>query len=346
MFSNDSDPFSKSNYNQFLQVYDFLLKLGIKPAIQTRGGDNARGFIESLDKTLVYISATTDNERIRKEAEPSATCLEDRKDLILAAKQAGHAVVVGINPFVDEFWADPYGFADWLIDNQVNRVWFGTLHISPMQRKNIKPAKLKRFSDVITEAGKRGKRESDVSTENFCRYMDEIGINVFEHGQSSKGYFWQEYFDIGGAWMPTTDEFLSRLHDISGDMPVAFDFDAFNDWANRVIPDHEASAFKDYLVSFGRTIRSGGEKGLAYSFRDVHEYYWRVNEFATPLRSDFVGTLYDRGNDFIYTDRSGRDILVYDPDKSRENLIDISDCSLVLLNKEVQLWHQQGTEAA
>ena len=344
MLSNDSDPFAKSNHVQFAEVKNALESVGVQLSLQTRGGEKAEETLLSLKPTLVYISFTSDNESLIKQAEGGAPTFASRKALALAAKSAGHHVVIGMNPYQPEWWNDPYAFIDWLVEHGFGHVWFGTMHISHKQAINIKPAKAQQFAEVIKNAAKRNARPDDIAVNHVRQSLEQVGINVFEHGRSTGKYFWKPYFDLGGAWMPTTDEFFSRLDDVAEGNPLAVSFDVFHQWANQVLPTHESSQFKDYLVSFGRAIRSSGEKGHAYSFSDVHEYYWRITDYPTPLRSDYLGYL--SLDNTILTDDQGRDVYVYDPCAGSEALFEPSQVDMRLFYNEVSLWHQPDTVAA
>lgn len=335
MLSNDSDPFAKSNDIQFFEVKNALDGIGVQMALQTRGGEKAESTILQMKPTLIYISFTSDNEAIIKQAEGGSPSFESRKQLALAAKSAGHHVVIGMNPYQPEWWDDPYDFIEWLSANGLNYVWFGTMHISHKQAVNIKPAKANQFADVIKNAAKRGARPDDVAVNHVRQSLMHAGINVFEHGRSSGKYFWKPYFDLGAAWMPTTDEFFSKLDDLAEGNPLAVTFDNYHQWANQVLPTHQSSQFKDYLVSFGRAIRSNDEKGHAYSFKDVHEYYWRITEYPTPLRSDYLGYL--TSEDAILLDDQDKEILVYDPCCGSDELFDTSQVDLRLALNEVTI---------
>ncbi|MCL2872414.1 MAG: radical SAM protein [Betaproteobacteria bacterium] len=312
--SNDSDPFAKSNSDQMRSILDNFWNQGIPVTFQTRGGEGALETLErSPFKTMVYISFTNDNETIRREAEPNAPSFEQRKALALAAKTLGHHVVIGLNPYVPSWWNDFDGFARWMADNKLLHVWAGHIHISHLQAAQLSPKTKAEFAEVVELAGK--KKRDTAEFDRAMSVLDQHGVNVFEHMLSSRGHFWQPYFDLGFPFFPTMDWFFSALLERgkeTGEKRIAFDFEFFNQEMNPH-PDFEMSEMKDYLMPFGRSIRNEGLSAKARTFREVIEWYWQIDKYPTPLRSKriFIAMQPDEENT-RWVDESGRPILGYE----------------------------------
>lgn len=323
--SNDSDPFAKSNEQQFQSTFDALADLGVRIVFQTRGGDLAEKTLRRSKPTMVYLSFTSDQAATLKAGEPGAPSFDERKALALAAKDAGHHVVIGLNPFYAPWWDDIYGFIDWLEDHGFRHVWFGELHMTYQQQANVRGKAVVQFAAAIEHARKKAK--ADPAAAMVRRALQGADINVFSGAVSTCGGFWDAYFALGFPFFPTLDWFFGKLREHG--KKVAFDFELF-DQAMNPHPELRSSAFKEYLSGIGRSLRNVGFDQKANSFRDVHELLWRIDAFPTKLRHDdiFIAT----HGDSLAEDDSGRLVLVYapgidDPDLGR---IDIEACDTFL----------------
>lgn len=97
--SNDSDPFAASNWQQNEAMMHAMLDAGLRFTFQTRGGKGAFEMLQQHPPTMVYISFTTDQPETGKRAEPGAPSHRQRMELAQHAKNCGHFVIAGINPF-------------------------------------------------------------------------------------------------------------------------------------------------------------------------------------------------------------------------------------------------------
>jgi len=319
--SNDSDPFAKSNEQQFASTFDALNDLGMRIVFQTRGGDLAERTMARSKPTMVYITFSSDQPGTLKASEPGAPNFEARKALALSAKAMGHHVVIGLNPFYAPWWDDAFGFADWLAEHGFTHVWFGELHLNHQQIKEIRGKAVVQFASVIEYASKRAK--GDKAGAMMRKALGANGINVFSGATSDQGGFWDAYFDLGFPFFPTLDWFFTKLRE-DGDR-VAFDFALF-DQAMNPHPEWGSSGFKDYLVGICRSLRNVGYPDKANSYTQVHETLWRIDAFPTKLRHDDIFLATEGGK--LAEDDSGRLVLVYapgidDPDLGR---IELSEC--------------------
>lgn len=325
MVSNDSDPFAKSNFEQFSSIFDAFSDIGTRFVFQTRGGNKAKSTLARSKPTMVYISFTSDDNDIISRAETGATSFDERKELALFAKSCGHHVVIGLNPYVPEWWKDIDGFVRWLADNGFGHVWYGEMHISHIQRPKIKSRPAQEFIDVINVACKKKKDETPY--QYLLGELDKANINVYDAVIGTKGDFWQPYFELGFPFFPTLDGFFSHLREFGE--TVAFSFEYFDEQMN-VAPDWECSEFGGYLASIGRSLRNVGYPSTASTMQEVHETLWRITDFPTRLRHDDLFLLSD--GESVLTDDKGKHILVYrqgisDPNKL---LMDVGDIDIYL----------------
>ena len=323
--ANDSDPFAKSNDAQFQSIFDAYTDVGVRFVFQTRGGRLAQRTLERSKPTTVYISFTSDRPEHLASAEPGAPTFEERKALALAAKAAGHHVIVGMNPFYPPWWDDADGFVRWMVDHGLRHVWFGELHLHYRQIANIRGRAALEHAVAIEYAGKR--KRSDAAVETMRGVISEAGVNLFMGSVSEMGGFWDEHFARGFPFFPTLDWFFTKLRE-HGSI-VAFDFALFEQAMN-AHPELQSSAFKEYLVGIGRSMRNIGMDQRANSFRDVHETLWKIDKFPTLLRHDDIFVAVDDGA--LACDEDDRLILVYAPGRTdpEEARIDLSECDAIL----------------
>lgn len=327
MVSNDSDPFAKSNFEQFASIFDVFTDIGTRFVFQTRGGNKAKNVLSRSKPTCVYISFTSDDNNIISRAEVGAPDFDQRKDLALFAKQYGHHVIIGINPYVADWWRDIDGFVTWLKDNGFGHVWLGEMHINHMQKPKIKSRPAKEFANIIEMACKKKKDQADY--EYLLEQLKQADINVYDAISSTKGDFWQPYFDLNFPFFPTLDSFFTELRQHG--RTVAFNFDFFDEYAN-VVPDWEGSEFSGYLASIGRSLRNIGYPSNANNFKQVHETLWRIVDFPTRLRHDDLFLVTDDGS--LILDEKGRHILVYRQGIDDPTLgnIDVDDIDVYLVS--------------
>ena len=311
--SNTADPFARSNRDHFLQCHDLLRSFGVPMTYQTRGGGNSMEHLMAEPPTMVYISITSDNNDLLRRNEPGAPCFEERVELARACRDHGHHVVIGLNPYVPFWWNDAYGFIDRLKAMDLRHVWTGHLHLTSEQVGSMTATCRSNHALEIDYATKRNKPDQESLIDPFLQYATDRGVNVFSYSTSMLGNFWEPYFKLfPDHWMPTLEGLLDALFDKGGGSPVAFTFDWFDSWAN-VAPELRSSAFKEYLNSFGRSVRNHGEKANADSFRMVHDFYWRIVDFHTPLDcDDFCIAVGEEDGEERTADEGGKDVLIYD----------------------------------
>lgn len=312
LMSNDSDPFAVSCNEAFRQTHQAFTDLGIRMTYQTKGGPGALEFFQQEPPTMVYISITSDQPETVKALEPGAPSFTERLELALACKAAGHHVVIGLNPYFRVWWDDIHGFLDQLAAAGIKHIWMGALHLSPMQCANI-PQRYKAEYNWLIEYGRARNKPDEAEHDALKRYMQEIGINCFYGISSTMGHFWDAYFELGFPFMPTIEGFIDHLAEQDSGGPVAFSLDYFDTWAN-IAPQHQSAQFKEYLNSFGRTVRSNGEVANARTLREVHEFFWRILDYPTPLRhNDMCIAVSEDAGELVVETHNGNDLMVWSP---------------------------------
>ena len=316
--SNDSDPFAKSNEHQFASVFDALTDAGVALTFQTRGGERAIETLERSRKTMVYVSLTTDDEALLKRNEPGAPSHASRMDLIRAAKAMGHHVVVGLNPFVAEWWIDRASVIAQLHDAGVRHAWIGGIHLNYMQIRNMSP-KFVAGNKKIIEIAQARKPQVDVDI--IKAELAEAGINPFYITDSHFGGFWDDYFALGFPRFPTLDDLFTRLRKMDSTPVICFD----EVLKYMTVPGvNDCSETKGYLQPIGRSIRNAGLSANAKNMREVLGFLWNISKYPSRLRHPYFCLASD--GDGVAVDDNDRTMLVFTEDQSVDR-VPFDDCT-------------------
>ena len=309
--SNTTDPFAASNADGFKELSEWMTDRNINFMLQTRGGKHFSEVIRKIKPTAIYFTVTSDRDDFVKLREPAAPLFEDRMQMIKEAKEAGHFIIVGLNPYVSAWWQDFNGFAQRLLDMGVDHIWLGAMHMTAMQLQAMHTSKKTMFASEIKDAMAK-KSNKKANLRSCIRYLDDLGFNATIGRESTKLNFWDDYFKLGYPFMPTSDGFLSHLHSLNNGEPLRFSLDYFHDWAN-VFGDMQSSTFHEYLKPFRRSLYNDGVSENIHTSRELHEIYWRIMEYPTPLQlNDLSYALTEE--DCMEVDEKDNPILVYTKD--------------------------------
>ncbi len=328
MMSNDADPCSKSNHAVFAAVHDASKALGFRMCYQTRGGEpEAEARIVNDAPTTVYVSLTTDREDIRRQFEPGAPTHEQRMDFIRRLRDAGHFVVVGLNPLIPRWWADLPATLDRLAGFGVDRIWHQAIHLSRFQIAAMTDRQAERLGAEFIEYA-RAKTEPDREAYDLAlQQCRDRGFNLFCGGISERLGFWDPHTkQCGHPRVPTIDAFVRDCAAMSGGAPAAVSLRMFNEWAELGLP--ERAIWKEFLVPIGRSVRNLGEKvEVAKSQAGVHAFLWRIEDFPTTFRSTHFARIFD--GDSVVVDDDGVPYLAVSPQRFTEPRIQASACNFL-----------------
>lgn len=324
MMSNDADPCSKSNWAVFSAVHDASKALGFRMVYQTRGGmREAEDRIVNDAPTTVYVSLTTDREDIRKKFDPGAPTHEQRMDFVRRLREAGHFVIIGLNPLIPSWWRDQPATLGRLANMGIGHIWHQAVHLSRFQVAAMRDTQKASLGEFIAYA--QAKSEPDRQAyDDALQACRDAGMNLFCGGVSERLGFWDSYFkDCGFPFVPTLDAWLRDCAKASGGKPLATSLDAFNEWADLELP--KRAVWKEFLNPIGRSIRNLGEKvEEAKCQADVHRFLWRIEDFPTTLeRVEFARITKDGG---ICCDEQGVPLMAVSAAGFSEPGIDASLC--------------------
>lgn len=211
--SNLVDPFSASNWRQFLPLLETLTALDIPVAFQTRGG---RGIDEALSivrPSCWYISVNTATDDLRAQLEPMAPTIQSRFALMERLVSLGHRVVLGLNPLVPEWMPDPAVVLRQAAAAGASGVWMEPLHLNSKQLGAMPEADRDTLGPkVIARARKRTATMEE--TNLFGRARDvarSLGLAVYTQGQSEPTEFFRPYFDTYPRLFPILSTWVNAL---------------------------------------------------------------------------------------------------------------------------------------
>lgn len=332
--SNVSDPFAKSNDAAFQELFKLATDKGHTFAYQTRGGELAKDTLSASRKTSVYISVTSDREDVIKQREPGAPSFQSRMDLIKHAKRLGHAVIVGINPYVPDWWADIDGFVKWLKDTGITRVWVGTLHLANLQSKNMSAKKQTEFAVEITYSKKKVLPDQH-RVDHLNDLLVEAGIMVFDGNPTKEGGFWDEVHATGLNTFKTIDDAYAALRATSrenGGKPVAFTEAWFTDFTG-VTSDFESSEWGDFVSKSvkNQLEEAGSSRKDIKTAGDFHKLLFAQAPYGGLFDSTHISIAAESAskNARFVMDKNGFSVLVWTPVTSATESVDIGTCHIM-----------------
>lgn len=216
--SNLVDPFATSNYGVSVPIMEMLTNYEIPIAVQTRGGRGIDDVLKFLPKSVWYISIPMLQDEIRKRVEPGAPNIESRLELVSKLKEAGHEVLVGINPTIEDFLPGNDGFKliDILKSKGVHGIWVAAMHFNRKQLE-VMPAKdRERIGEVIIQKGIKNARDLQQSCFDFIdslkNYALTNGLAVEGMFDGEENHFFRPFYSIYKKAFPSVYNFINWCH--------------------------------------------------------------------------------------------------------------------------------------
>jgi len=261
--SNRVDPFAMSNYKVFLPILETMTAMGIQVMFQTRGG---RGIDEALDMigpSVWYVSIALDDEARREAIEPGAPTLASRHDLIDKLIDAGHTVVVGLNPLVPEWLPDPEPLLSRFKAQGVHGVWIERLHFNRKQSGQLSARDIAAMGEDVIERAHKRKPAGDF--EFFLRTREQaadVGLEVYSMNQPTASAFFEPYHALYRQTFPVMQDWINHLH--------------------ATMPDGGLVTFDDFLGFFGPQFPDGVHAIDSYLGATAHNL-WHTHKIPTTM---------------------------------------------------------------
>lgn len=285
LFSNKVDPFALSNYQQSIPILETLTELGIPVAYQTRGGTGASAealneALEWLAPAVWYVSFNTLNDDLRRQLEPGTGTIEYRLELLTRLREAGHRVVVGLNPYVPEWMPHPRLFLEAMKAAGAEGVWMDALHLNRDQIEAMPERDKGKFSLPVMEAAKR-RRPTPEEMEDYDKLHDlagEAGIASYSMGYGRSTDFWRPYHETYANLFPTQQGLVNACYDTLKDGDI-LGYETWRDWFASV---PEIGGMDNYIrakASGGRLLPAllqSGELKSGMSLQEVLRLVWKT----------------------------------------------------------------------
>ena len=212
LVSNRTDAFAKSNYKQSVPILRTMIDLGIPLAFQTRGGDGIDDVLSALPPSYWYVSICSLSDEVRARVEPGAPTIASRFELITKLREAGHVVVLGLNPLVPDWLPEgPGPLLARAAEAGAQGVWTETLHLSQRQVQRIDGRGRAALTLPLIERSS-GRREDPAAHAFWCRARHEaedMGLPVFSVGQSDPSEFWLPAQALYERLFPVVQDFVN-----------------------------------------------------------------------------------------------------------------------------------------
>lgn len=325
--SNRVDPFAASNVKISMPILQTMTEVGVPYAIQTRGGKGIDEFLSFATPSIWYVSICSLDEEYTKRVEPGAWLPERRFDMIRQVTEAGHRVVLGLNPLVPEWCPDPAPLLEKAKAAGVEGVWIEPLHLSRGQVdgrvRDGKPiggmsekGKAAISLPIIDRVVQRKAHRADIDAYLAARAAaDAMGLHVYSVGQSERSDFWQPYIDTYGAdvLFPTIQEFVNLCHDNLADGAV-ISFEDFWSFFEPHLPPGKWPISR-YIKAKAHDIVNENRVPSSLTYREVFAMLWAEPRIAwCPARMAcfaYAGKRRDEKRWFQYVDKNDLPYLVF-----------------------------------
>lgn len=309
VISNRVDPFANSNYQQTLPILEVLTSLGIPVQIQTRGGRGIDESLQIIGPSVWYVSITFQNDIERKRVEPGAPPIPDRLELITKLREAGHHVVVGLNPLVPEWIPDPEYILEKILDAGAWAVWIERLHLNPEQIRNMSDRELAAIGPDMLTAARR--RKCDPGHEAHITrardYAAGLGLHVYSVGQPVYSDFFDIYHRTYPATFPTLQDWINHCYRSYSPGQI-ISFNEFSDFMTPHLPTGQ-HRISHYLGATARTLWKDYQIPNQMTYRQLLGVLWEHPTIKTGIA---------KSNNFAYAatrNNNGWTMLVDDLDE-------------------------------
>ena len=238
--SNKVDPLAVSNDHQALPVISMLEDLQIPVQIQTKGGRKEDELIRIMQRPAVwYVSISFMDDALRKKIEPGAPTIQARIELIQKLTEAGHKVILGLNPLVPEWLPDVCELLEACHNAGCRYAWIESLHLHPDQVKNLSDRERVAIGeDTITRAkNSRWSPEEKRHLDAAHQACWDLGWETFTIGYWHRSEFHRPYRECYGNTFPTMQDFINACWDILGDEEAVVSYDQFEGEILPRLPD-------------------------------------------------------------------------------------------------------------
>jgi DNA repair photolyase len=217
--SNHVDVFAGTNAEQFEPIWEACVAQDVPIVWQTRGAHRPQRkildrVIRETPRSIWYISIPMWDDDIRKRVEPKAPPIGYRLELIQQLVEAGHPVVVGINPVCVDWLPDYEPLIDRIKELGVFGVWLSALYFGRTFGESLTQEKVDRITpELIDRAGCRGSKIDHAHITAAVEYAEAAGLATYYHASDRPSTLFDWWDQVYGKTMPMIQQLINQAHE-------------------------------------------------------------------------------------------------------------------------------------
>lgn len=317
LLSNNIDPFSKSNQPFCNDLIRTLTEAEIPVVLATRGGIGWSDIIDEMPPSVWYVTIPYNDDETRKQFEPNAPAIEERWELVQAATEKGHKVIVSINPLNIAFAPEPLQIAEKAKEYNASSLLINKLHLSPKQQANMTAREKGAVGEaLLKEARMRSFKEdwlhAAIDLYEWC-FDNDMNLMGFDNGLYNNQY--HEFKAVYTNLLPTLDDFFNHIYETRNDGDLIA-FDDFYNFFAPLLPNVEGNVSK-YI--FQKAIIDDKSFYKTMTIRNLLHLYWSEPKLGLDLANNYPAYSWAKRQtstklDFVY-DKDHNKQLVYHKDE-------------------------------
>jgi len=314
LISNVSDPFAASTHQVAVPAIRMLTELGVRVALQTRGGFGLDEVLEFLPPSHWYISICQSDDADRARIEPNAPTLESRYKLMERLAKLGHLVSLGLQPLDPAWIPDPYPVLQRAFDSGASGTWVQGLHFNRHQLTRLSPRQQQALGpDLIQAALVPAPRRDPALYWNTLETAKRVGLAVFCASHPFETPYWDKIRELYPVTFPVMADFVNWCwRNLQDDVMVTFE----DYWAviGPRFPDGEWR-IGDFIRVQARNIDQTNSYSRKMTFRALAQIVWNdYRVFVSPARNRAFGIpvgLDAEGEPVALSDEDGNAVYVF-----------------------------------
>lgn len=321
LFSNNIDPFSKSNQPYVNDLILTLRDLEIPVALATRGGNGWRDIYKEITPSVFYVTIPYSDDVTREKYEPKAPSLTERWEMTEELIKQGHKVIISINPLNNAFCSNPLEVISKAQKLGVESFVINKLHLTPKQQSNLTDReKLILGDELLIEAKLKGFQDNwiDAGLEmmDYC-FENNLNLLGMDTGLTNSNYF--EFKQCYDNLLPTLDDFFNWVS-VTKEIGEYIYFEEFYNFFSVRLPDLQGNISK-YI--FNRAVISDKDFYKKMDLRNLLHLYWQHSKVGLNIPKNYpsfswVKKQYSTKLDFLFDDEHNQ-IMIYHGEKFNTN---------------------------
>ncbi|MDH1602347.1 hypothetical protein [Empedobacter sp. GD03739] len=321
LFSNNIDPFSKSNQPYVNDLILTLRDLEIPVALATRGGQGWKDIYQEITPSVFYVTIPYSDDVIREKYEPKAPSLSERWEMTEELIKQGHKVIISINPLNKTFCSNPLEIISEAQKLGVESFVINKLHLTPKQQSNLTDREKSILgTELLTEAKSKGFQDNWIDQGmEMMNYCSENNLNLLgmDTGLTNSNYF--EFKQCYDNLLPTLDDFFNWVS-VTKEIGDYIYFEEFYNFFSVRLPDLQGNISK-YI--FNRAVINDKDFYKKMDLRNLLHLYWQHSKAGLNIPANYpsfswVKKQYSTKLDFLFDDEHNQ-IMIYHGDEFNAN---------------------------